>query len=398
MKLKIVFVGVFLGTIFFLSGCNYPEPTIVCPAADLVEPKLKSPYNYAKLTDTTPTLTWSFKAVTYPYPEPFPTPSPEYFCHPAKFRISLSTAPYFTDKMGNETIGGIEGAWTTPVLQPGKTYRWSVLGISQGIEGPSSVENYFSIGEYCVASGLAAPVLLEPPNGSTVDTLTPKVMFDTTMNCLPDGYLVEYSQDPSFASKGTYGGGGYYGYGMTLPELENCATYYWRVTAWKGSYSTVGPYSSTWSFETDTEDTLCLDIEPIPSVEIPQEIVTQPPDPSDFIWEVILNANCRAGPGTAYNETGFAPQGYLAKIEGRDEDGNWFRLFDPNGISCWVSRIALKVPEGWPVLKVLDYPLPPPATETAVPPYACSQHTDMKSCITKSTCIWDRSQSVCKNR
>ncbi len=93
-----------------------------------------------------------------------------------------------------------------------------------------------------------------------------------------------------------------------------------------------------------------------------------PPPPTAFTGKSRMNANCRAGPGTAYNETGFVPEGFTAQIEGRNEESNWLWIQTPNGADhCWVSTIALELdfdPETLTV--VASQALPAPA-ETEPP-------------------------------
>ena len=69
------------------------------------------------------------------------------------------------------------------------------------------------------------------------------------------------------------------------------------------------------------------------------------PTPPTGRWQarVTMNANCRAGDGTNYNETGFLPQGSSAEVVGRNEAGSWLEVTNPNGIgTCWASIIAFE--------------------------------------------------------
>jgi hypothetical protein len=93
----------------------------------------------------------------------------------------------------------------------------------------------------------------------------------------------------------------------------------------------------------------------------------------------------------------------MASIEGRNEDGSWFRLIDPKGISCWVSRMALEVPANWASWKVLAYPLPPPTPKeqaTAEEPAsdACAQYQGVPECLAHPECRFDRLAGVCKSK
>jgi len=395
LLILLILVGVLL-----LSGCNLPGPEVKCPLEDLVAPSLISPASHAQLTTLKPTFFWSFEGFTYPYPQPYPTPSVAYNCSADRFLIMLFKAPYFTEQIGPPYNNAFTGyTWDNyPPLENGKTYRWNVIPIRDGAEGPSSEFRYFSIGAACTAANLGAPVLIAPADGSIVQTLNPAVMYDTLMGCLPKGYVAEYSKDPTFAHKASYGGGGYYGYGLPLGPMENCETYYWRVAAYVNSTSTLGPYSDVWSFEVKLPNTICQNMIEIPDL-IPELIPSSPPDPGDFIWEVIRDAKCRLGPATAYPETGYLPIGHMAKVLGRNEDGTWFQVIDPNGKTCWGSILAFD-PEGWQTLEISRYDPPPTETPTptAVPPYNCAQHTDYNSCNAQyPVCSYDRVNKVCKN-
>jgi len=53
----------------------------------------------------------------------------------------------------------------------------------------------------------------------------------------------------------------------------------------------------------------------------------------------IKNANCRAGPGTQYNEVAAFYEGETVQIVGRNKDFNntWWYVEIPSGGKCWVS-------------------------------------------------------------
>ena len=56
-----------------------------------------------------------------------------------------------------------------------------------------------------------------------------------------------------------------------------------------------------------------------------------------------VNANCREGPGTAYDAVDALPAGQSVPIVGRNDDGSWFMVQRPSGGSCWVSAVTLSV-------------------------------------------------------
>lgn len=384
-----------------LPGCTPAEA--VCQPANLVAPHLNSPIDYAHLTSNKPLLTWEFKAVTYP------SPGAPAACHPDKYRVSISTAPLFTDELGSDvTAAAVTGGWTSPALQYGKTYHWNVTAMTAGgVLGPTSVTRTFSIGSDCTEAQLQAPVLLQPANNSIVDTTTPKFRWDTTMTCLPKGYYFRYSTDPTLLHGGTVGGGSLSG-GLDWigTYLSDCTIYYWRVAAFVddppvglGPFDGlpgVGPSSGTWMFKVMLPGTTsCWAAAPAPTATATSTPTPVPPVPvGEKPWEVTANANCRACPSGGCNETGFAPKGYLATIEGRNEDATWFRIKDPRGVSCWVWGGALKVPADAGSLGLLAYPTPPPAE---VPPVQvnCARFKDVRTCLANPACTWDRAKQAC---
>ncbi len=399
---KVLFIFL-AGGLLLLPACNLPPPTYVCVPSELVAPKLVIPIDYAKLPTTTPLLSWEFKSFSYPSPQD--QPSLTVACQPESYRISISTAPFYMDELGMTEPGtALAGGVTSPTLQSGKTYRWNVTASSGGVDGPTSATHHFSIGNTCGAADLQAPNLLWPPNDWKAISLTPPFRWETTMTCLPDGYLFRIAKDPALTVQGgTIGGPNLEGaLDWVGHELENCVYYYWRVAAYLGEPPAglgpfegkpgVGPSSETRSFQVHLPATSCW----VPGQPTPTA-TTESLQIIDQTWEVTRNANCRAGPGTLHNETGFAPKGYAAPVEGRNEDGTWFRLTDPNGVLCWVSSIALAVPENWQDLEVLAYPTPPPAPEEEEEVVNCSRFTDYPSCIAQPACIWDRVNSACKN-
>jgi hypothetical protein len=385
-----------------LPGCT-PADT-VCQPSDLVAPHLTSPSDYAHVTSNTPWLTWELKAVTYP------SPGAPAACHPDKYRVSVSTAPMFTDELGSDvTAMAVTGGWTSPALQYGKTYHWNVTAISGGVLGPTSVTRTFSVGSNCTEAQLEAPVLLQPADHSIVHTSRPSFQWDTTMTCLPMGYHLHYREagvlpaywaDPIVVTdlSGRVDDIG--------ADLKDCANYDWTVFActdpsdythcgWTG-----GPVSEFWNFTVVLPGTTDCSTGALPPIS-PTVVLTPTPVPPAPVgekpWEVTMNANCRVCPSGACNESGFAPKGYLAPIEGRNEDATWFRIKDPRGVSCWIWGGALQVPSDASGLGLLAYPTPPPATEPLVPGFDCASLGDVRSCLAHPGCVYDRVQQVCKN-
>ncbi len=425
MDARRILVVVAVGGMALSSSCGNAQDPIICPPGNVYAPTLLSPHNYEYTASTTPALSWRYKGAAYPYPQPDPTPWPAYKCQPQKFRVSLSMAPLHNKELGGVGPGALYVTWTTPPLQPGQTYRWSVVAISKGQEGPPSEERYFSIGSPCTSvSQLKLVSNLWPPYGTTVDTLTPEIMWsgDDAQTCLPTGYAIQYSHTFDFAqNEWAYSFGPHSGFYWKLGPLQNCTTYYWRAAAFLGSSlengkwvpSQIGPFGDPMMFE------VAVGGKCVEAPTLPQELATLPPGPVppvSKLWNVTMNANCRAGPGTLYNEKGFVPKGFAAEIEGRNEDGTWFSVIDSSGNSCWVSKVALEVPADWNTQPVLTYAAPPPPPEEppaeeeappaeVVPPAPpappsdpCAQYQGAPACLDHPECRFDRKQGVCLSR
>ncbi len=376
-----------------LPGCSPAEA--ICRHADLVAPHLKSPGHYARVADNTPWLTWEMKAVTYP------SPGAPVTCHPEKYRVSISTGPAFTDELGREvTPMEVTGGWTSPALENGKTYRWNVTAISDGLPGPTSVTRIFLVGSDCTQDQLQSPVLLEPANNSIVHTTTPSFRWDTTMTCLPKGYYLFYHerdvpppQWPPCCILAPDLSGELDDIGT---DLKDCTFYNWWVHAYieppagKSYIFGAGPPSEVREFQVVLPGSTCFELG---MTAVPTSTATPVPL-GEKPWEVLANANCRACPSGACNEIGFAPTGYMATIEGRNEDATWFRIKDPNGVACWVWGGALKVPADAMSRSLLSYPTAPPVEAPPVQ-VNCARFKDIRTCIGNPSCTWDRAKQAC---
>ena len=378
-----------------LPGCTPADA--VCQPSDLVAPHLTSPSDYAHVTSNTPWLTWELKAVTYP------SPGAPVACHAEKYRVSISTAPMFRGGLSSEvTAMAVTGGWTSPALEYGKTYHWNVTAISDGLPGPTSVTRTFSVGSDCTEAQLQAPVLLEPANHSIVHTSRPTFRWDTTMTCLPAGYSLWYHEGGLHPA--------YWPEPIDVSDLSgrlddigtdltDCTWYEWGVFACTESCDMLsGGWAGPGSFGGFTVmlpgTTSCPALPATPTaISTPTPV---PPVPvGEKPWEVTANANCRVCPSGACNESGFAPKGYLASIEGRNEDATWFRIKDPRGVSCWVWGGALQVPSDASGRGLLAYPTSPPTEVPAPAQVQCSRFKDIKTCIGNPPCTWDRVNQAC---
>ena len=323
------------------TGPQKPLPTEQCPADELVAPSL-NPVSTEEcttagcVTSSTPTLSVYYVAMTAP------KPSPAGVCNPEKTHFYLSTGPDYMDE-----IGGISTAldWNVTVpLQPGKMYRWAAAGMSKSIEGPLSAYGYFIAGPACTESQMTPVILLEPADGSIIDTLEPTYKWENQDLCTPWMYRVEWSPKPVFKIW-EYGGSFATGVDKYPPFnpvtslkqekhniLEDCETYYWLVAS---AIFETEKFSEVWSFTVQLPGSQCL--------EIAQPIEASLP--MDFLG--IKNANCRSNPWIDGNEVGLLRKGETATLLGLNEDAYWGFFELMNGLKCWVhmSSVEMQPPE-----------------------------------------------------
>ena len=114
--------------------------------------------------------------------------------------------------------------------------------------------------------------------------------------------------------------------------------------------------------------------------------VTPPPEsslPSVPAFTFTTDANCRQGPGTAYEIDASFLQGQTAQIDGRNQTAPlWWRVLRSNGGHCWVSdttgtssgptdsvQVVAAAPPPPVVIPPTDTPIPPPPQTAPSAPY-----------------------------
>jgi hypothetical protein len=227
----------FISLMVSLNSCSTP----VCSTGSLQSPALNSPLDFSVVGSLNPELSWN-------YPDPG--------CHPQGYRIDLSLDRDFADTSLSGGTGNPSTSWLPgSSLQPGKEYFWKVAAINDYTLGPASSYRRFYTGPYCDPAALAAPNLIWPADGETVNTIMPGLHWaNGNEGCLPQGYGIHLSKDPSFADTSLNGGTGNPSqYWYPGDDLEDCTTYYWHV--FSGIDTTFGPESATRSFRTDASGT-----------------------------------------------------------------------------------------------------------------------------------------------
>jgi hypothetical protein len=238
MKLK--WLRIFLGAVLvlvLLGGCNLGKPT--CPTPGLQAVTLGSPAMWEVVNLLTPTLSWSY---------------PDASCNPQGYRIELRTGPLFTDDLSGGT-GNPSTTWSPgSPLQPGKEYEWAVSPINGTTLGPIAGYRYFFTGPACDTASLHAPALLSPEDGASVTDLNPSLIWLYPDPCVPQGYAVNLSTDPTFTDTSLDGGTGNptTRWGPGHP-LSDCTTYFWRIAPMNDT--TLGPFSEVNSFQTNATGT-----------------------------------------------------------------------------------------------------------------------------------------------
>jgi hypothetical protein len=205
-------------------------------------PILVSPADFELVASFTPTLSW--------------TDPGGVDCVPTGYSIMLATNQAFT----GSTIGGMESfpstSWTPgSALSPKTEYWWKVAAITEQpgriLYGEYSSPRRFYTGPVCSPSALASATLQSPTDGATISTPLPLFEWNNgNLDCFPGGYRIDLSTSSDFVDPSLSGGTGNPSTDW-LPgeDLSDCTQYFWRVAPIVET--TLGPYSETWTFNTD---------------------------------------------------------------------------------------------------------------------------------------------------
>jgi CSLREA domain-containing protein len=108
---------------------------------------------------------------------------------------------------------------------------------------------------------------------------------------------------------------------------------------------------------------------------VPEGLLPEVPDAGEVVVDPDIppvtadqNANCRAGPGTVYNEIGFMAEGDTATVLGQNAGHTWVYVLLLNLRECWVFEGAFTEDSVFEYAEVLpDPPLPPTPISTTPP-------------------------------
>jgi len=106
----------------------------------------------------------------------------------------------------------------------------------------------------CPTASLHAPALLAPADGAVISALDPTLTWEYPDSCVPQGYRIDLSTDPTFADTSLSGGTGNpsTSWGPAHP-LADCTTYFWKVAPINDI--TLGPASGVFVFHTNASGT-----------------------------------------------------------------------------------------------------------------------------------------------
>jgi hypothetical protein len=112
---------------------------------------------------------------------------------------------------------------------------------------------------------------------------------------------------------------------------------------------------------------------PLATLPTPDLLTIDPatPTPGTLLLILAKNANCRKGPGTAYNIITSFEKGMTLQALARNEQNSWAQVAIPSGGSCWVADSTLEKPSTPDGLPVLVAPVLPDAPATLSDKAAC---------------------------
>jgi len=290
------------------GGCTQP-----CTPEQLVAPVPISPARYSNV-GTAPTEGLVPGLLQWGYPMP---------CFPEGFAIHLSTERDWSDTSlfgGASPVTMAGGNWSPAVpLEPATQYWWEVaagIGTTFGPYGPA--RSFFTGPDCTSADEVVVPTLLSPDDGETVNTLSPWLRYTPGEGgCIPDGYAIYLDTDPDFAGEDPYSSINFPGTAFIPDPLEDCTTYYWRVSPLQDEF--VMPWSEVRSFTTRT------------SVQCGLSVL------EGLALETLA---CRYGPGPGWEIRGYFAQSERSPIYARNMSGEWLAIQNPDNIAemCWVPR------------------------------------------------------------
>lgn len=276
-------------TVSLISACNLGtgEPAIVtptsCNADELTAPVNLKPSLGETVAVARPSFTWDF--------------SPDANCSAGIFHVQVGTDPSFKDTsvvLSDYSLPGTEYTPSLDALQDCTRYYWRVSSKTLDSEKYSSVTTFqTNFTGNCpllpdCAGNLSAPELSTPALESIVDSLSPQLTWQPGKpECSDVSYRFEVSEQPDFISSLISGVTSLPSFETTLPYLEDCHAYYWRVTAEADSSREPSAVNQFWTNTTGScpKKAVCNDSELTPPQLIfpSQNEIIASPSPI-FLW------------------------------------------------------------------------------------------------------------------
>ncbi len=115
------------------------------------------------------------------------------------------------------------------------------------------------------------------------------------------------------------------------------------------------------------------------------------------VFTLQSNANCRKGPDKRYSVVTSVLAGQSFPIEGRNDDGSWFKVLFKQYVHCWLAATTGSAN----VLSDDIGVVAAPALATDTPQFNCADFKDRSSCSSHLACEWYQppgARGSCRNR
>jgi len=199
----------------------------ICSGASLVAPNAVTPLNGDTLATANPDFEW-----TYPHTG----------CSPEGTHFQIATTPDFSAiyiDADNPNHASRSMFFGVP-LNDCSTYYWRVAMVSEGVYGPYSFPQAFSVDltDSCTCDPASVPIpsLVWPGPYEIVPDLLPRLQWATSEPCLPEGYGIDLNRFHDFSGP-DLGGGAIHPTISWSPAspLEPATQYWWKVFSGVGT-------------------------------------------------------------------------------------------------------------------------------------------------------------------
>jgi hypothetical protein len=350
---------------------------LICDPEDLTPPELVWPPHNSQVGTSDP-------------PPEFLTP--EFFqwapieCITDKYKLRFSDDPDWGIARAGTTDGEVvwpsaDAEYPQIGLEPATEYFWNARAWTDGVNGPDSATWVFFTGPTCdVPADLVAPELLEPADGAEIPALEVLLNFEPgEPGCIPDGYFLDMQTVADFSGTNPYDGdwGSKHSF-MTISDLQDCTTYYWRIAQVEDS--TIGPFSTSRSFFTNHSGICAQSM-------IPEIMATR-------------DLACYQGPNPeTYPILGYLISGESALIVAQSLDQAWWYIENPDGPGvCGVPKDGGEEQGDTSQVPIWNNPILEQADPGGPGPLVCTQNLGQIDCPAAGgdyTCNFTVNPPVC---